>query len=251
MARRRARDGRDDRRRGPRRDDRHAGRGGTGGGTRRHRRQHRGTRRDDRQRGTRRHRRRHRGHRRRGGGGTGGGLPCPGIGTFDTTDLEGFALNMFMGTAAGAAINLAAVEAGTQGDARARQRDGGRPGAGLAEGRRAVHRLQPVRRHPAGYGATMLQNWTGYKLHVRVKVIGREPERDEPDGHPALRQHGHELRAATAASTSTSSPGTAGTTTSSISSTCAARQSDASMVIAFGVSIQAGDGSTATAASTR
>ena len=165
---------------------------------------------------------RHDGHRGHGGAtaGTGGGsrrhrrrgrrAPLP-----RRRDVRhhrrGFALNMFKTERRQPRSSRAARKATLSWSARRRASV-----PGLAEDRRAVRRLRPVRRPPEDFGATTLKNWTGNKLHVRVKVAsGGNPSAGEP-GRPALRQHG---RAATdyCGGYSTWWPATAGTTTSSTS----------------------------------
>jgi hypothetical protein len=115
-----------------------------------------------------------------GTGGTGGGLPCPGLGTFDTTDMMGFGFNTYMDPAR--ALRQPGGHGGRHAGNAGLQRDGGRSGAGLAEGGSAVHRLQTVRRHPEDLQRHDAAAWTGYKLHVRVKVTGGNPSALNPMG---------------------------------------------------------------------
>ncbi len=111
-----------------------------------------------------------------GGGGTSGGLPCPGLATFDS-DAQGFLLNTYA-----AAGNLANLEGGakatlswtnTQGD----------PGAGAVKVDAPYSDYNQFVDVQKGLGSAALQNWTGFKMHVRVKVeSGLNPSAMNPAG---------------------------------------------------------------------
>ena len=91
---------------------------------------------------------RHRGHRRRRRRRGAAALPAAPGSARSTPALEGFGLNMFNTGAAN--LFLVGLDGGTPGDPRWHDTSMGDPDAGLAEGRRAVRRLQPVRRPPEG-----------------------------------------------------------------------------------------------------
>ncbi len=119
-----------------------------------------------------------------GGGGTGGpngGLPCPGVATFDTT-VQSFALNTFMDSAAGASINLAVREAGAKATIAWDGADGD-PTAGSVKVDAPFDAYNQFIDVQHNYGTSALQNWGATaKIHVRVKVMGGNPSSMNPMG---------------------------------------------------------------------
>jgi len=121
-----------------------------------------------------------------GGAGTAGGpdagvpqpqLPCPGLATFDTPDLEGFSFNPY-----GAAGNLANPDAGPRARLSWNELEGSPSPGSLMLGVPFTDYGQYVDlQHP--FGIAPPQNWTSYKLHVRVKVAsGGAPSPQSPAG---------------------------------------------------------------------
>jgi len=96
-----------------------------------------------------------------GGGGTGGGsgLTCP-QGEFTTNALEGFALNTFMSTSAGAAINLAVREGGTAATLAWDGTDGD-PAAGSLKVDAPYTDYNQYVDIQHNFGTSMIKNWTG------------------------------------------------------------------------------------------
>ena len=154
--------------------------------------------------------------------------------------MMGFKFNGYMDPAAGAAVNLAVTEAGTQATLSYSATEGD-PAPGSLKVEAPFTDYKQFVDIQKTYSATTLQTWTGYKLHVRVKVTGGNPSALNPMGvQPYV-------------NTGTNYDGYCGKYNNLVTgngwndyvldlSTCTA-PADASKVIAFGVSIQAGDGS--------
>ncbi|HEY7375615.1 MAG TPA: hypothetical protein VIF57_25890, partial [Polyangia bacterium] len=174
-----------------------------------------------------------------GGGSGGSGLPCPPLASFDTNDMQGFALNTFMGTTAGSSVNLAVREAGAKA---VLSWDGGNgdPFAGALKVDAPFDDYNQFVDIQHGYGATALQNWSGNKkLHVRVKVTGGNPSSTNPMGIQPYINTGSSYSYCSKYSNLVSGGGWNDYIFDL--STCAAPV-DTSMVIAYGVSVQAGNG---------
>ena len=175
-----------------------------------------------------------------GVGGTVGGLPCAGIGTFDTSDMMGFKFNGFMDSAAGAAVNLAVTEAGTQATL-AYSATEGDPAPGSLKVEAPYTDYKQFVDIQKNYSATTLQAWTGYKLHVRVKVTGGNPSALNPMGVQPYVNTGATYNGYCGKYNNLVTGGGWNDYVFDLS-TCTT-PADPSMVIALGVSIQAGDGS--------
>jgi hypothetical protein len=178
-----------------------------------------------------------------GGAGTGDGLPCPGIGTFTATnDVQGFALNTFMDSTAGAAVNLADVEAGTKAMAAWDGTDGD-PTAGSIKVDAPFSDYKQFVDVQHNFGPTMLKSWTGFKMHVRVKVeLGAGyPSASNPLGiQPYVNTGAGYNGFCSAYQNLKTTPGWNDYVLDF--STCTA-PADPSMVVAYGVSFQTGSGS--------
>ena len=102
-----------------------------------------------------------------GGGatGNGGALGCPALNAFDAT-VEGFALNTYQGSGN---TNLADLEGGAPAMLSWTNTDGS-PTAGALKITAPFSDYNQSFDVQLGFGSTALKNWSGYKLHVRVKV---------------------------------------------------------------------------------
>ena len=111
-----------------------------------------------------------------GSAGANGGLPCPGLNTFDST-VEGFALNTYA-----ASGNLANLEGGSPATIGWTNEDGN-PVAGALKINAPFSDYGQFVDAQHGLGSSNLKNWTGYKMHVRVKVAsGLNPSAMNPAG---------------------------------------------------------------------
>jgi hypothetical protein len=175
------------------------------------------------------------------GGGSGGtGVPCPPLAAFDTNDLQGFALNTFMGTTAGSSVNLAVREAGSKATMTWDGQNGD-PFAGSLKVDAPFDDYNQFVDIQHNYGATMLQNWgTNRKLHVRIKVTGGNPSAMNPMGIQPYINTGTSYSYCSKYSNLVAGNGWNDYVFDL--SACAAPV-DPTMVIAYGVSVQAGDGS--------
>jgi hypothetical protein len=185
-----------------------------------------------------------------GGGGTGGGsaganggLPCPGVGTFDN-DMQSFQLNTYMDPAAGAAINLAVTEAGTP----ASMAWDGSDGDPLPGSFKVIAPFTDYKQFvdiQRNYGSTMLKNWTGMKLHVRAKVDdgGGNPSPMNPMGVQPYVNTGSNYGGYCGKYVNLKTGGGWNDYVLDLGADCTTSGADPSMVIAFGVSFQAGSGS--------
>jgi hypothetical protein len=168
-----------------------------------------------------------------GGAGTNGGLPCPGTATFDT-DVQSFQLNTFA-----AAGNLANLEGGTPATASWIGTQGD-PGLGAVKINAPYSDYNQFVDLQRGLGSTMLKNWTGYKMHVRVKVeSGLNPSSMNPAGVQPYVNTGTSYNYCGGYTNLVAGNGWNDYVLDL--STCTAPV-DVSMVIAFGVSIQTGSG---------
>ena len=176
-----------------------------------------------------------------GGGGTGGGsgLTCP-QGEFTTNALEGFALNTFMSTSAGAAINLAVREGGTAATLAWDGTDGD-PAAGSLKVDAPYTDYNQYVDIQHNFGTSMIKNWTGLKLHVKAKVAGGNPSANNPMGVQPYVNTGMTYNGYCGKYVNLVAKDTWNDYVLDLSM-CAAASSDPSMVIAFGVSFQAGSG---------
>jgi hypothetical protein len=172
-----------------------------------------------------------------GGGtaGSGGGVACPGNATFNTA-TESFALNTFA-----QAGNLAILEGGTPATL-AHNTTEGDPTAGSLKVDAPFSDYNQYVDIQRNLGPTMLRNWTGAKLHVRVKVAsGGNPSAMNPMGIQPYVNTGASYNGYCSKYTNLVA-GNGWNDYVLDLSTCAAASSDPSMVVAFGVSIQAGNG---------
>jgi len=175
------------------------------------------------------------------GGGTGGGtgLLCP-QGTFDTA-LEGFALNSYMDSTPGAAINLAVREGGTPATLSLDAADGNPANGSLKIDAPFTGYNQYVDvQHNLGTG--MIKNWSGLKLHVKAKVVGGNPSPMNPMGVQPYVNTGATYNGYCGKYVNLITGGGWNDYVLDLSA-CSTTSSNTSMVIAYGVSFQAGSGS--------
>jgi len=173
--------------------------------------------------------------------GVGGGIACPGFGTFDTSDMQGFGLNSFMSTSAGAPVNLAVTEAGAQATLGYDPADGS-PSPGSLKVTAPFSDFNQFVDVQHGFGASALKDWHAYKLHVRVKV--------ETTNYPAASPMGVQVYVNTGnytgycqSYTNVKSNGNWEEYVLDLSqSSCTTAPVDPTMVIAAGVSFQTGSG---------
>src|SRR5262252_6826025 len=178
-----------------------------------------------------------------GTGGAAGGLPCPGFGTFDTSDMQGFGLNTYMGTTAGSAVNLAVTEAGTQATIGWDSADGS-PSPGSLKVTAPFSDYNQFVDVQHGFGSTMLKDWHAYKLHVRVKVETTNYPTTNPLGVQVYVNTGSSYQGYCQTYTNVKSNGNWDDYVLDLSqSTCTTTPQDPTMVIAAGVSFQTGSGS--------
>jgi hypothetical protein len=168
-----------------------------------------------------------------GGAGSGGGLPCPGVGTFDS-DVQGFALNTYAGTG-----NLVNLDGGTKAVMSWSATEGD-PTVGSLKIDAPFSDYNQYVDAQKGFGATALKNWAGQKLHVRVKVAsGGNPSSMNPMGVQPYINTGSAYNYCGGYTNLVAGNGWNDYVLDL--STCAS-PADATMVIAFGVSITAGNG---------
>jgi hypothetical protein len=96
--------------------------------------------------------------------------------------MEGFALNTFMGTSAGSATNLAADRDGATKATIAWDGTDGDPAAGSLKVEAPFSDYNQFVDVQKVFGATMLKNWTGLKVHVKAKVVGGNQSANNPSG---------------------------------------------------------------------
>jgi hypothetical protein len=111
-------------------------------------------------------------------GGGGGALGCPGLATFDTT-VDGFALNVYNGSTG----NLATTPDGSARATLAWSGTEGNPAVGSLRSDAPFSAYNQLIDLQKSFATTALQNWTGMKLHVRVKIAsGLNPSPANPPG---------------------------------------------------------------------
>src|SRR6478609_8083587 len=169
-----------------------------------------------------------------GGAGAGGGLPCPGLATFDTT-VEGFALNTFAG-----AGNLANLEGGTPATLSFSATEGNpSPGSVKIDAPFSDYNQYVDVQH--NFGSTMLKNWSAnLAMKVRVKVAsGGNQSNLNPMGiQPYINAGTTYMYCGSYANLVAGN----GWNEYTLDLSACAAAVDKTMVIAYGVSITAGNG---------
>jgi hypothetical protein len=171
-----------------------------------------------------------------GNAGANGGLPCPGLATFDST-IDSFQLNTYA-----MAGNLANNEAGAKATLAFNATEGDPLPGSLKIDAPFSDYNQYVDAQRV-YTSTTLKNWTGMKLHVRVKVAsGGNPSSLNPMGVQPYVNTGATFGGYCGKYVNLKTGNGWNDYILDLAADCAGSGADPSMVIAFGVSLQAGSG---------